>query len=150
MHRDAATLPCACTALRKASRAISRAYDAALAPTGLTSAQYAILRRVQRAGPLPLSRLAEWLVMDRTSLYRALAPMERAGWLTLASGAGRAKVATLTAAGDDLIERAVPHWEGAQRRVVDTFGADRWAELQASIAALTDAGVAAGRHGAGT
>jgi DNA-binding PadR family transcriptional regulator len=90
-------------------------------------------------------------VMDRTSLYRALTPMQRAGWLAVEDGpgGGRAKTVALTDAGRDLVAAAAPAWEAAQRRVVEAFGVDRWAELQGSIAALTDAGVAAGPRGDG-
>jgi hypothetical protein len=61
---------CVCTTMRRATRALTRAYDEALAPFGITVQQFAILRDIQRAPSLP--RLAEGLVMDRTSLYRAL------------------------------------------------------------------------------
>jgi DNA-binding MarR family transcriptional regulator len=146
MHRNAAAaLPCACTSLRKASRAVTRAFDAALAPAGLTSAQLSILRTIGRAGQLPLSRLADSLVMDRTSLYRALAPMQLAGWLAVGAGAGRAKTVSLTDDGRRVAADAAPHWEAAQRRVVEAFGVERWAALQEGIAALTAASVAAAR-----
>ena len=74
MHQSST---CACTALRKASRAVGRLYDEMLADSGLTTAQFAILRHLARAESLPLSRLADHLVMDRTSLYRGLTPMLR-------------------------------------------------------------------------
>jgi len=148
-HTDDATgLPCACTTLRKASRAVSRVYDAALAPLGLTSVQFSILRNVQRAGEVPLSRLAERLVMDRTSLYRTLAPMQRAGWVDVAAAGGRAKQVSLTAAGRKLAGAAASRWEAAQRTVVEAFGVERWTELQAGIDALTAVGVAAVGGGA--
>lgn len=71
--------------MRRATRALTRAYDEALAPFGITVQQFAILRDIQRAGTIPLPRLAEGLVMDRTSLYRALPPLEREGLLVLES-----------------------------------------------------------------
>jgi DNA-binding MarR family transcriptional regulator len=147
MHHDPAAvgLPCACAALRKASRALSRVYDAALAPAGLGVAQLSVLRVVHRHGTLPLSRLAEALVMDRTSLYRALAPMRRDGWLAIADGAsGRAKHVSLTEDGRRVLAEAAPHWEDAQRRVVETFGVESWAALHDGIARLTAVGVAVG------
>src|SRR4051794_30900466 len=97
--------PCACTTLRKASRAMSRAYEEALEPGGVTATQFAILRVLERAGPRPLSRLADELVMDRTSLYRAIRPLTQAGDVALdAGGRGRAKIAALTVAGRATIE----------------------------------------------
>jgi D-arabinose 1-dehydrogenase-like Zn-dependent alcohol dehydrogenase len=40
--------PCACTTLRRAARAVTAAYDAALAPSGLRITQFFILRRLAR------------------------------------------------------------------------------------------------------
>lgn len=131
MHHD--TLPCACTALRKASRAVTRLYDDALAPHGLTTTQFAILRSLARAGDLPLARLAERLVMDRTSLYRTIAPIERAGWIALADGAGRNRVASLTAQGTAALRAAEPAWERAQAQVTGHIDAGEWQALQATL-----------------
>jgi DNA-binding MarR family transcriptional regulator len=148
MHsRSSATdLPCACTALRKASRAVSRLYDAALAPAGMSVAQLAILRAILRAGTIPLSRLADQMVMDSTSLYRALTPMIRSGWIAVEAGEkGRAKLASLTEQGRRATNDAAAHWEAAQIRFVEAFGAERWRDLHQAIASLADTGVALGR-----
>jgi DNA-binding MarR family transcriptional regulator len=138
-------LPCACTTLRKASRAVSRIYDGALEGTGITITQFAILRAIDRAPDSPLSRLAEAMVMDRTSLYRTLAPMTRAGWIVIAAGAGRAKVARLTDAGRGVMTTAAPIWEASQNRFVQAFGREDWAALSGVLtrvlgtAAMVDA-----------
>ena len=147
MHHAASSLPCACTTLRKASRALSRIYDEALAPAGLTVAQLGVLRAISRGpkGGEPLSRLAETLVMDRTSLYRALGPMARSGWLLIKDAPkGRAKVVQLSNAGIRTTTRAAEYWEGAQSRVIGEFGIDRWANLQKAMTDLTALGVRLG------
>ena len=144
MHHQTAALPCACTSLRKAARAISRVYDAELAAAGMTAAQLAILRAIDRAGSPPLAALATALVMDRTSLYRALAPLQRAGWVSLADAPrGRARLASLTAEGARALREAAPYWEAAQRRVLEAFGPVRWRDLHAGLAALTAVGIEA-------
>ena len=138
MHHDLESLPCACTALRKASRAMSRLYDEALAPAGLTTCQYAILRHLARSGDLPLSRLAELLVMDRTSLYRAIAGTERAGWVRIDSaGHGRTRIAVLTGSGRVAMDAATPLWAAAQGRIVGAVGAAEWRALAGSLGELT-------------
>ncbi len=129
MH-DAVPSTCACTALRKASRAITRIYDAALARHGLTTSQFALLRHVGRAGDIALSRLAEALVMDRTTLYRVLRPAEAAGWIeTFAEPTGKARRARLTQAGQALIVAAGPAWQACQDDVRARLGNDGWAGL---------------------
>jgi len=119
-------LPCACTALRKAARAVNRFYDDALAPCGVTTAQFAVLRNLARLGDAPLSRLADALVMDRTSLYRALQPLIGQGWVEVIAGSGRAKLARLTDSGQAAIDNATPAWLGAQAQFIDQFGAEAW------------------------
>lgn len=144
MHQEvsALQLPCACTALRKASRAVSRVYDAALAQAGLTTPQLAILRAISRDDGLPLSRLAEEMVLDRTSLYRALAPMVRSDWVRIAEPrSGRAKQVFLTDGGRAAVAAAAPLWDAAQARVVEALGVERWRELSEGIAALAEIGV---------
>lgn len=133
-----ATLACAGTTLRSAARAVSRGYDAALHDGDLTVTQFAILRRVARAGEIPLSRLAERMVMDRTTLYRALTPMTREGWIRIEPAArGRARVATLTPAGVRRLSDSTAAWELAQTRLVGAFGVERWQALYAELRDLT-------------
>ena len=140
MHHptDPTTLACASTTLRSAARAVSRGYDAAMAGDDLTVNQFAILRRISRAGELPLSRLAERLVMDRTTVYRALEPMARAGWVRIEPAPrGRARIVRLTPDGERRIADGTPAWQAAQVRLVDAFGAERWHALHAELRELT-------------
>lgn len=133
-HPDPA---CACTTLRKATRAVTRLYDEALAPTGMTITQFAILRNVSRRGTVALSRLAEILVMERTSLYRALTPLERLGWLAIADAGARTKTATVTAAGHEALERARVPWDAMQARLIGALGAEQWAALETTLGRLS-------------
>lgn len=134
-------LPCVCTSLRKAARAVSRIYDDALASVGMTATQLAILRAIDRTGEdgAALSQMAEGLVMEKTSLYRGLGPLLRKEWIVVtAAPKGRAKFARLTSAGRLALARAAEPWERAQIRVVEAFGSARWATLQQDIAALAE------------
>jgi DNA-binding MarR family transcriptional regulator len=125
---------CACESLRRAARAVSRLYEEALAPFGLTATQFAILVATYLRGGLPLSRMAERLVLDRTSLYRALRPLVRRGVLQVAPGqTGRELRAALTGSGRRLIERALPAWEETQRRFVEEMGPRAWSALASTL-----------------
>ena len=96
----------------------------------MTITQFAILRNLSREPDRPLSRLAEVMVMDRTSLYRTLAPMTRAGWIVVEAGAGgRAKVARMTLEGRGAMQAATPIWEASQTSFVEAFGQEDWAAL---------------------
>jgi DNA-binding MarR family transcriptional regulator len=111
--------PCTCTALRRAARAATAAYDAALAPAGLRVTQFAILRILARLGPLPVSRLAEEAALDRSTMGRNLDPLERRGLVGLAPDPqdARARVAALTATGEAAIAAALPHWRAVEARL---------------------------------
>ena len=123
--------PCACTTLRKASRAVTRFYDEALRATDLTSPQFAVLRAVAREGKVPMSHVANALVMDRTTFYRAIAPLLSSGDLEWAPSGGdaRAKLLRLSPAGRRRMNRAAARWAEAQAQMVEKIGPARWREL---------------------
>ncbi len=112
-------LPCACAVLRRASRAVTSAYDAALAPSGLRITQFAVLRTLARLGPLPITRLAVEASLERSTMGRNLNPLERRGLVAIKVGDTdqRERVAHLTAAGERAIDGAMPRWREAQQRV---------------------------------
>jgi DNA-binding MarR family transcriptional regulator len=143
-HMQTAPVPtdqmaCAAGTLRRASRSVTRLFDTHLARAGLTTMQFSLLRTVERyGGRLPLAHLAEELVFERTSLYRALTPLRRAGLIDVRSAADRrAKDVVLTARARTRIEAALPHWAEAQRAVIGPFGAHAWPELASTLAHLT-------------
>lgn len=136
MHQDSISidgLACACNALRKASRAVTRFYDEVMEDTALSLAQFAVLRNIARHEPVPLMDLAHILVMDRTTLYRTLKPLEREGWVAIDEGKGRAKQARLTTSGHKAIAAAKDAWDQAQQRLIGQFGLQRWADVEAAL-----------------
>ena len=138
--RDLDDLPCAAGTLRRASRSLARLYDAHLTRAGLTTTQFSILRTLQRrGGTAPLAELADELVFERTSLYRALAPLRRARLLSVGSGTDRrARVVAITARASRRIAAAMPHWRAAQRAVLGPLGIPAWGGLSSDLRQLTD------------
>jgi DNA-binding MarR family transcriptional regulator len=127
-------LVCACANLRRASRAVSRVYEECLAAVDLSSTQMTLLMVLGRRGPTPLSELAAVLAMDRTSLYRALAPLEKRDLIRVRATADRrSKETLLTLDGERHLERAMPHWERAQRKFVEALGRAEWKRLQEEL-----------------
>ncbi len=122
--------------LRKASRAITRHYDHALARHGISTVQFAILRNIDRNGAPELSRLAEIMVMDRTSLYRALTPMVQRGWIAMGEARGKAKTVRLLAGGHEMLAACDGDWTASQRDVIGGLAAGEWEALQATLAKL--------------
>jgi len=131
--------PCACTSVRKTARVLARRFDSALADSGLNITQLAVLRALLRHPHEPLSRVAEDLAMDRTSLYRALAAMEKQHWVTTRDGPdGRTRTAVLTRTGEAVLSRADPGWARTQRALIECFGAAQWQTLVAELRRLAD------------
>src|SRR6516165_873939 len=115
---------CNCGALRQAARRVTRLYDEALAPVGLSTNQFSILSRLNRVGPSTIQDLARLLVMDRSTLGHLLRPLEKRGLVTLSASDKdrRSRVIVLTQAGKAAVAKARPRWAAAQRRFESTFG----------------------------
>src|SRR5260221_2422738 len=123
---------CNCFAVRAAARHVSQSYDRFLAPTGLRTTKYPILARLRRKGRLPITALAEAMVMDRTTLGRNILPLQRDGLIKIKSAASdrRAKELRLTKAGESRLQQAREGWSQAQARFEAAFGEDRAADLR--------------------
>lgn len=124
--RDIAS--CMCLRMRKSSRQLTQIYDAALAPSGLTIGQFGVLAQVygvqlQSNGP-SVKELATRLGMDPTTLNRALKPLLSAGYLQVAADPEnwRAKVVSITPAGETKLSAAAPLWQRADRATDSALG----------------------------
>ena len=126
---------CSCSALRQATRHVTRLYDAALAPAGLGLNQYAILARLRRLGPSRLGDLAAELVMDRSTLGHLLRPLQERSLVGLHVGERdrRSRLIVLTADGEALFTRARALWEAAEARFAEAFGRTRADALRATL-----------------
>lgn len=107
--------PCVCTRLRRAARAANTLYDAALAPAGLTTPQFALLRTLARTGACSLTAFGAATGHDRTTLNRTVGALEREGFVQSCAGTDkRQRMVSLTDTGRAAIDRATPLWEQAQ------------------------------------
>jgi DNA-binding MarR family transcriptional regulator len=132
---ESANNKCAAGTLRRATRSVARLYDGRLARAGLTNTQFSILRALERREhPVALSQLAEKLVFERSSLYRALEPLRREGLITIAAGSDkRSNETALTRRGQARIAKALPHWQEAQDAFLKQFGRSAWSTLAANL-----------------
>ena len=122
---------CACFDLRKATRAVSRFYDDCLRSLDLNITQYSLLRVIEGTPQIAVSTLGRYMVMDRTSITRALAPLERDGLIRSRAGNDkRTRIISLTKRGTKLIANAKPHWDEAQKTFLDLVGDQRWTVMR--------------------
>jgi DNA-binding MarR family transcriptional regulator len=133
---------CSCDLTRRAARALSRLYGNALSEAGLTASQLGILREASLDLAPTFTTLAAAMVLDRTSLHRALAPMVRNGWLAVQDSSGRRprlRTVSLTPAGRLVLVEGSRRWNRVQKKLTADFGESRWASLQSMMSELTEA-----------
>ena len=121
-------------ALRQAARQVSQLYDRHMAEAGLRGTQFSILSKLSRIGPMPIGKLADTLVIERTALSRAIGPLERDGLLSVGEGPNkRTRRVALTAAGEAKFKAAQVQWRKAQKVFENAFGAEDAAALRATL-----------------
>jgi DNA-binding MarR family transcriptional regulator len=119
-----ATRACPCLAARRRARALTRHFDAYLRPHGLRSTQFSVLAALAQLGPTSRGRLADGLGLERTTLTRSAATLERHGWIeTLEADDARERPLALTTDGRRALDAALPAWKAALDRLDHMDGA---------------------------
>ena len=130
---------CAHANLRKTMRVVSQVYDAALKPSGLRATQFTLLAVLSRRGDLPLTQLADILVMDRTTLTRNLKPLMAKGWIEVGREKDeRVRLISITEAGCRLVAEATPLWRDAQARIVNGVGGEKLSSMIETLSLVVE------------
>ena len=117
-----------------ASRKVTRMYDEAMRPMGITPTQFTLLAVVGGSDTVTLTELAELLGMERTTLLRNLKPLEREELIAVsAEGYRRARSVQLSDKGVSVLSEALPLWRNAQAILKKQLGADIWNQLQIDL-----------------
>lgn len=125
---------CVLANARKAARAVSRHYDRFVRTVGMTAGQFSVLITVQTTPGLTTADLAGRLSMERTTLLRNIAILERRDLVaTDRDGGDRSKRYRLTQEGGALLDKVVPMWRQAQADVRALLGDD---DFEATVATL--------------
>jgi DNA-binding MarR family transcriptional regulator len=129
---------CNCFAVRQAARRITRLYERHLAEVELTSAQFSILVAIQETDGITMSELAGTLGMERTTLVRALKPLERRHWIRTSKGpTPRQLHLSLTPSGVRQKVLAEQHWQAAQSEFERVVGPDRAERMRLELLNLS-------------
>jgi len=117
---------CLCLHAQRAARALSRRFDEAFRPFGITSGQFSLLNSLNRPEPPTIGAVAALLAMDRTTVTANLKPLERMGAVTVAVDPEdrRGRRAALTEAGRALLAQATPVWIEEHARVEAELDSD--------------------------
>jgi DNA-binding MarR family transcriptional regulator len=114
---------CYCVAVRTAARKTTALYDSILEPAGVTLAQFSLLRKIERAGTVSLTKLGQLMELDRSTIGRNVKALEKLQLVRAASAEDQREAAVrLTSAGERALRVGAPLWEKAQRRVEAMLG----------------------------
>jgi DNA-binding MarR family transcriptional regulator len=117
-----------------ASRAVTRLYDEMLRSTGLRATQLAILVAAGGDEIVSITALAKFMGMDRSTLTRNLAPLEREGLIRVGSeGWRRSRTVEITKKGRSRLREALPFWEKAQEALRHKLGSRKWSVIMADL-----------------
>lgn len=110
--------------------AVTDYYDRLLSHAGITLNQFSLLKNLSDIGISSVSRLANHVGLDRSTLVRGLKPLFKAGYIEDISQAGkRDNQMRLTPLGNKTVDAAIPFWEQAQEGVLKQIGEDNLATL---------------------
>jgi DNA-binding MarR family transcriptional regulator len=118
-----ATRQCVCTAARRHSRDLTRAFEKAMRGSGIRGTQFTLLATLVQTGPIPTTRLADFQGLERTTLTRNLALLVREGFVRIDEGEDRrVRKVAITPAGEEAARRAFPFWKKAQDAALAAAG----------------------------
>lgn len=115
--------PCYCVNYRRAANTLTKYYDAAFAPIGLTGNQFFLLNSIQQLGSCNKSELAQYTSLDRTTIIRNLNTLEKKELVEPAPGASRrSSVIQLSETGSKAFTAGLNIWNKLQAEVQEVLG----------------------------
>ncbi len=130
---------CLCANLRKLSRLVTRRYDSALRPMGMTAAQFAILSFLVGKQPQRHNGLATVLGMDPTTLTRNLQRLMKKGWIDVERAEDqRVRLIVLTPAGHSMQAQAQKLWTRVQTELASRLGVEQSSQFLQILEATAD------------
>ena len=134
---------CIAVRLRMLNRVVTNIYDDALRPIGLKVSQMNILVAAAKMGTARPTEVCQHLHLDVSTLSRNVERMKARGWLEVVPDEdGRSQPFRLTAQGRKLLNKAIPSWERAQKRVKDLLGSDVVNQLDHAMRRISKANTA--------
>jgi len=121
---------CLATRVRQLSRIITRMYDDAMRPLGITASQYTLLAQLASRDGITAVEIGHELDIEKSTLSRNLKRLLALGMIIMDPPAGRrGRGLHLTPKGQLALKDAFPVWQAAQSRSVAAMGVDTRAKL---------------------
>src|SRR3990170_6113376 len=120
---EASSDTCLATRVRQLSRIITRVYDDAMRPLGITASQYTLLAQLASRDGITAVEIGHDLDIEKSTLSRNLKRLLALGLIIMDPPAGRrGRGLHLTPKGETVIRSAFPVWQDAQRRALTALG----------------------------
>lgn len=125
---------CHCLAARRHARQLTRLYDRHLAAADLTISQFSLLAIVEERPNILIAELAEAMVMERTTLVRAIKPLQNDGYLLSEVQGPRSTIQlSLSEQGYAKIREAEVFWKEAQSEWERQVGAEQASAIRHAL-----------------
>jgi DNA-binding MarR family transcriptional regulator len=114
---------CVARRLRQVNRTVTRLYDEALRPHGITVNQLNILAVIISEQQIRPGQLGQALGMEKSTVSRTIDRMVSKNWLKIAQGKdNRTQLLTVTSKGRQLLLTVTPIWDTLQAGILTTGG----------------------------
>lgn len=114
---------CLASRVRQLSRIITRVYDDAMRPLGITASQYTLLAQLASRDGITAVEIGHELDIEKSTLSRNLKRLLALGLITMDPPAGRrGRGLHLTGKGQTVLRDAFPIWQEAQQRATAVMG----------------------------
>jgi DNA-binding MarR family transcriptional regulator len=121
---ESTSAACISTRVRQLSRIVTRVYDDALRPLGITASQFTLLTQLAQQDGITAVEIGHSLDIEKSTLSRNLKRLLALGLLVMDPPAGRrGRGLHLTPKGEQVIKQAYPVWMDAQSKTVTIMGA---------------------------
>ena len=116
---------CVASRVRQLSRIVTRLYDDAMRPLGITASQFTLLTQLGQQDGITAVEIGFSLDIEKSTLSRNLKRLLALGMIEMDPPAGRrGRGLHLTPKGQLAIKDAYPVWTDAQQRALRVLGAD--------------------------
>ena len=127
---------CISSRVRQLSRIVTRVYDDALRPLGITASQFTLLTQLAQQDGVTAVEIGHSLDIEKSTLSRNLKRLLALGHITMDPPAGRrGRGLHLTPKGEAVIKHAYPVWMDAQSKTIKIMGAQSRSTLDELLVA---------------
>ena len=141
MNKLPGTDRCHCLAVRRNARYLTRMYDRHLAQAKISISQFSILALIHERPGISIAELADAMVMERTTLVRALKPLQSEAFVSAEPHGPRGALSlSLSVTGTGKLKACEPFWQAAQQEHERHLGADQAIAIRTSLNAAVRGG----------